>query len=226
MESHLSPPGDHRRYVPMTKTVLICGAGSTLNESRATRVTDRPPLDRGFFKVAKRVAASEFDAIASYLDESYSIDPTSREFDSLEQMMAILYSDVHNPAIRGASSIVAFRALLKLINSRIAETTNSIRPTKYSALYRILRNLLLDGVSPSDISIITFNYDLIVEKVIFKLQQSSSVAHLRPLSIFPACYRLGRFRNSNAPRSSAQFPRSGAALSGIEILKLHGSLNY
>ena len=212
----------------MTKVAIICGAGSTLSDAVGTTSTNRPPLDRGFFRICRRLKLREYEVVSRYMRDAYGIDVCSGTEDSLEQIMAVLYSDLLNPAVTANDAAVAFRAYLRLINRRIAETTNRIQPGQKSYLYRVLRSLLLDhGVEPNNISIITFNYDLHIERTLQALQRSSSIRKsLRPLLTFPFCYRLTSYQQSNAPKSVSKFSLLGKAFSGIEILKLHGSLNW
>ena len=211
----------------MTKLVVICGAGATLNESKAKAEIDQPPLDSGFFAQARTKYPDEFKLIQEYFIDNYSTDPASPEFDSLEGMMSILYSDVYNPAVRGSNSANAFRSLLKLINSRIAETTNSISPDSKTTLYQIIKDaLLVDGLERSDISIVTFNYDLIIEKTLFQLQKLSKIKKGGILLSFPYCYKLKQYRNSKSPHTIPQFEKHSTPTKTIEVLKLHGSLNW
>ena len=142
--------------------------------------------------------------------------------------MAVLYSDLLNPAVTTTEAADAFRAYLRLINRRIAETTNKIAPSQKSYLYRMVRSLILDhSVSPHDISFITFNYDLHIERTLNALQRSSSIKKsLRPLITFPHCYKLSGHKQSSPPKSAQKFSTAETAFSGIEVLKLHGSLNW
>ena len=148
---------------------LIIGAGATLSDALSKPLKTRPPLDRGFFRAAMLSAKSNLAVVQGYLGEHYDIDPTDVEDDSLEDVMAIIYSDLYNPAAPQNAAADAFRSLLRLLNRRLAETTNPIVPGRRSNLYRILRTLL-DDYRPEDISIITFNQDLQIEKTLFALQ--------------------------------------------------------
>ena len=212
----------------MKNLVIICGAGATLNESKATKPIDRPPLDRGFFAQASKKYPSEYRLVHQYLTENYGTDPSSAEFDSLEQMMSILYSDVYNPATSGSNVANAFRSLLTLINSRIAETTNTITPNSNTTLYRIIRDAIVNhDLKPYDITVITFNYDLLIEKTLARLERLAAIKKHGILLSFPDCYMLKTFGNSSSSaKSVSQFERQRVPIKAVDVLKLHGSLNW
>lgn len=212
----------------MTKTVIICGAGATLSEAVNRTSAKRPPLDRGFFSQCKRLRVPEYNIIHKYVKDAFGTDISNSADDSLERVMAILYADLLNAATSTEDAAAAFRAILRLIHRRIAETTNGVIPGKKSNLYRIVRQLLLkEGIAPTDISFITFNYDLTIERTLSALQKSSSIKKdLRPLMTFPYCYRLTGYQQSSPPKASSKFFSWGTRFCGMEILKLHGSLNW
>lgn len=216
------------RRESLTKVVIICGAGSTLSDASNVAAAKRPPLDRGFFRSCRRLKLKEFSIVSEYVRDAYGVNVCTESEDSLEHIMAILYADLLNPATSTDDAAEAFRAFLRLINCRIAETTNGIQPSCKSNLYRIVRSLLIDNcVAPADISFITFNYDLHIEKTLTMLERSSSIRKgIIPLITFPYCYQLKNYRLSSPPKSERQFFFLGKRFRGIEILKLHGSLNW
>ena len=120
------------------KVALIVGAGSTFSDALGKPIKARPPLDQGFFAAAKTAKATEFKRIAAYMEHNYSIDPANPGDDSLEGILAVIYSDIYNPSAGRASAVQAFRDLLRLINRRMAETTNPLRPNRRKNLYRIV----------------------------------------------------------------------------------------
>jgi hypothetical protein len=143
--------------------------------------------------------------------------------------MGQVYTDLLNPNLT-RSARPAFRALIRLFNERLAVTTNNIAATQKRYLYRILTYYLSEGVSPGDITILTFNQDLQAEKI---LQLLASKAKWRTsanqIFNFPACYGL------KVPNNRVTSPSSGTAeLFSVEppepdclrVLKLHGSLNW
>ena len=145
------------------KTVIVIGAGATLSDGISKPLKQRPPLDKGFFSACAHFETEEYEEISDYLDKNYNIDPKDDAHDSLEGIMAIIYADIKHPTLE-KDAVAAFRALIRLFNARIAQTTNTLNPTNRSNLYRILVKLLNDGCKPSDIAIITFNQDLQIEE--------------------------------------------------------------
>lgn len=208
------------------KTVVVVGAGATFSDGSNKPKKYRPPLDSGFFKICRDLRYSELRPITAYLENHYSIDPTDPIFDSLERIMAIIYADITNPTL-STGSLKAFRSLIQLFNRRIAETTNELNPTTQCNLYRLITRLIKSGVSPSHITIVTFNQDLQIEKVLDKIQQTKSYDKHGIIFRFPGCYRItnGTEKLSAAPAHLPTFPKS-TETSGIAILKLHGSLNW
>ena len=209
------------------KTSLIIGAGSTLSDAVSKPLKRRPPLDRGFFTACGKLGLSERVAIIRYLRQNYDIDPTSEEHDSLERIMAIIYADIGNPLLE-SGAVAAFRMLIRLFNRRIAETTNTLSSTIRTNLYSILAKKLKDNVSPSDISVVTFNQDIQIEKTLARLEKTKVYQRLGAIFRFPACYRINDAadRLSKPPRSLSKFQEDSDGPLGIPLLKLHGSLNW
>jgi len=209
------------------KTVLIVGAGSTLSDAVSKPLKRRPPLDRGFFSACGKLGLSERLAIVRYLRQNYDIDPTSEEHDSLERIMAIIYADIGNPLLEKAA-VRAFRMLIRLFNRRIAETTNALSPSNRTNLYRIISKKLKDNVSPSHLSVVTFNQDIQIEKTLARLEKTKVYQRLGAIFRFPACYRIAHVtdRLSKPPRSVSKFRVDNDGSMGIPLFKLHGSLNW
>jgi hypothetical protein len=209
------------------KTVLIVGAGSTLSDAVSKPLKRRPPLDRGFFTACGKLDLSERIAIVRYLRQNYDIDPASEEHDSLERIMAIIYADISNPLLE-KTAVSAFRMLIRLFNRRIAETTNPLSSTNRTNLYRILAKKLKDNVAPSDLSIVTFNQDIQIEKTLARLELTKVYQRLGAIFRFPACYRITNAagRLSKPPRTISKFAEENDGASGIPLFKLHGSLNW
>lgn len=211
----------------MARVVVVVGAGATLSDALNRPLSKRPPLDRGFFRGAN-LSSDAGRSVTKYLRANYDVDLTTKGDDRLEEVMAVLFSDIQSPAAPRALATAAFRNLLKLLNRRLAETTNPLTPNRRSNLYRIVRYLLgAGGYRPEDISIVTFNQDLQIEKTLSVIQQTK---HFQGTAIleFPWCYRLSDFKLTH-PRTlaeSALFPVSERFTNSIELLKLHGSLNW
>jgi hypothetical protein len=209
------------------KVVLLVGAGATVADVASRSLKSRPPLDKGFFHTARKYRAAS--RIIAYMNDVYDVDITDREYDSLEKIMAWLYADVFDPTLRKRATEV-FRDLISLFNRRLAETTNSIVPTKKRFLYRIIIHYFSKGFDPADLSIITFNQDLQIEKILHRLKNTNCWDDIGNIFTFPSCYRLAiksDFITSPSQSSRNLFDvDSIEQLQGIQVLKLHGSLNW
>ncbi len=142
--------------------------------------------------------------------------------------MALIYTDVFNPPLAD-DALTAFRRLMELFTRRLAVTTNEIRPTNKRLVYRILTHYLSHGVKPEDLTIITFNQDIQVEK---SLELMSTIDRWASLSdrifAFPGLYALpGLSGHMTSPRGDTDlFAPGGDEENCIRLLKLHGSLNW
>ena len=209
------------------KVVLLLGAGATLADVATKPRKDRPPLDRRFFAEARLTDPALADAVARYLRETYAINLFAPEHDRLEPIMGLIYTDIFNQQLE-AEALPVFRQLLQLFTRRLAATTNGIHPTNKRVVYRIVGHYLAAGVRPSDLTIITFNQDIQVEKM---LHHMSTVRRWEPLAdqifAFPGLYRFADQKEVTSPTGAAQiFPRGGDPDNCISLLKLHGSLNW
>src|SRR4051812_17091455 len=148
--------GTRKNEVSMPRqVVLLLGAGASVADVATRPLKRRPPLDRGFFGIARGTARGRVEVISRYMSETYDLDVLHPDQDSLEGVMGLLYPDIFNPFLRGRATPV-FRALLQLFTARLAETTNDIPATQKRLLYRIVTRFLADGVAPENLTIITF----------------------------------------------------------------------
>ncbi len=213
------------------KISLIIGAGCTVSDVSTRPKIWRPPLDKGFFSIANTTNPTEAKIIVSYITENYGLDILQPENDSLEQVMAMIYTDVFDPNLEHNSSRV-FRELITLFNQRLADTTNNLRATQQRYLYRIVSYYLKNGVKPKDITIVTFNQDIQIEKVLYKLAQTERYKKIGTIFNFPYCYSIP-ISSATVTGPTGTKSKEGlfklandSNLKGIRILKLHGSLNW
>jgi len=162
--------------------------------------------------------------------KTYEIDIFQATEDSLERVMGQIYTDTFNPGLK-AEATEAFRALLRLFTSRIAITTNNIPPTTRRNLYRIISRYLRQGCSPADLTIITYNQDLQVEKMLCLMSQARHwQSQADQIFNFPALYGLSGDHEVTSPTGKADdedlFEVSNKVDGCIRTLKLHGSLNW
>jgi hypothetical protein len=213
------------------KVVLLLGAGATVSDVATRSKIARPPLDKEFFALSRAAGRrTAVDTIAGYMQRTYAVNILNGSDDSLEQVMGQIYTDQLNPTL-AADARPAFFALLRLFNERLATTTNNIAATQKRFLYRILSYYLSEGITPSDLTMVTFNQDLQAEKILHLL---ASKAKWRKCSAqlfnFPHCYELG------VPTARVTSPAGGSVDEvfdehtpddeRVRVLKLHGSLNW
>jgi len=216
----------------MPETVLILGAGASVADVAKRSLVSRPPLDKSFFQIAASgTSDARVDKVRTYLQQTYDIDIFSPTEDSLEGVMARLYPDLFNPLLK-AQALEAFRALLRLFTDRLARTTNGLRATRKRLLYRLLSRYLNEGVGPSELTIITFNQDLQVEKTLELLSNTARWTGVASrLFSFPDLYsvRPGTWEQITGPTSGKEddlFALSKPKGDYLRVLKLHGSLNW
>ncbi|MBJ7354366.1 MAG: hypothetical protein JHC98_06030 [Thermoleophilaceae bacterium] len=162
------------------------------------------------------------------MQATYGIDVKDPRFDSLESVMGQIYPDLFNPALANLAR-TAFVSVLKLFNRRLSDTTNNVEATNKRWLYRIVAKYLNNGVRPGDLTIITFNQDIQVEKSLELMSKTARWAGIAPeIFNFPWCYGIGNpglSWPSNA-RSEDLFEEHDPVDRPARILKLHGSLNW
>jgi hypothetical protein len=210
------------------KIVLLLGAGATLSDVATKPLKERPPLDRNFFKTAKLANPSLTETVTRYMSDVYESAILGTDEDSLERVMGQIYTDTFNPGLEEKAT-ETFRALLRLFTRRVADTTNDIKPTRRRWLYRILAGFLAHGVRPEEITIITYNQDLQVEKTLYLLSERARWKQFSAQTFnFPGFYALGnRTVTAPSPEQPGQLFGEAEPVEGaLQVLKLHGSLNW
>jgi hypothetical protein len=153
------------------------------------------------------------------------LDPAE---DSLEAVMGQIYTDIFNPALESRAR-TAFQALLRLFTRRLANTTNDMPATNKRFFYRMITHYLARNIPPDQITVVTFNQDLQIEKCLMLIRETSrwrSVADR--VFNFPGCYAFDS-DGVTFPRSWAEdrlFPQDDPRDDCLLVLKLHGSLNW
>jgi hypothetical protein len=213
------------------KIVLLLGAGASVADVNTRSAVSRPPLDAQFFSVALRRNSADpnLTKVRDYYNKTYGTDICAQPSDSMERVMAGLYPDLFNTALEG-KALPAFRALLSLFTDRLASTTNNLDATQKRFLYRIINNFLWQKVDPQDITIITFNQDLQVEKMLEKLSAAKHHAKCAErIFAFPSMYAVpnAAWKEITEPTSKSAdvFPVTDDQ-ECLQLLKLHGSLNW
>lgn len=208
------------------RVVIIVGAGATLADGLRKPVKSQPPLDRGFFSNVLPAYGAELAPVSRYMREHYGAGLRDPGRDSLERVMAVLYTDVFGGDLQ-QEAYTALLTLMRVFLRRLAATTNDIPMTNRSLLYRLIVFFLNEGCLPSNLTILTFNQDIQAEKALDVIQHTKRRARQRVFS-FPDCYNLPKPARLTAPRNRAKprFDIDTDGDQGIAVLKLHGSLNW
>lgn len=211
----------------MTKVVLLLGAGATVADVATRPRKDRPPLDRSFFSEARLTHGADVVAVANYVRNTYELEIVAPAHDRLEGIMGLIYTDLFNP-ILADDALVAFRRLLRLFTRRLAATTNGIEATNKRVVYRTIAYYLSHGVRPEDLTIITFNQDIQVEKMLAEMSSVGRWSALKDkIFAFPYLYSFAATPDVTSTSGAvAKFDVGGDPNDCVRLLKLHGSLNW
>ena len=205
------------------RTVLIMGAGATRAAKPKAPKETRPPLDSDFFDIAKRSHPDLCRQVSSALDDLVG-DYAKQLRESLETATTFLYNWALG-APKNSLHHKTFLALLDLLNSVLCRTTEALPLGKNALLHRLIVHEINKVRSPKDLTIITFNYDLVIERVLQEI--SSSKAHQDTFS-FPGCYRMNQLEKTSLIEITGEstFSSEDFEHNGVAVLKLHGSLNW
>jgi hypothetical protein len=202
------------------KTVLIIGAGVTRSTSMNKPLKKRPPLDTDFFQIANVIDPVQYKLVHSVLQDL--VGEYSRVLEgSLELATTYLYMKAVDSK-PNSKYHHGYLELLKLLTHVLASTTNDIKTGHHSLLYRFLLSEFKTTQNSSDFTIITFNYDIAIERI---LEEISSHANQMDFK-YPGCYRLSNYKSVPETRGFPSFKAVEKEHDGVAILKLHGSLSW
>ena len=215
------------------KIVIIAGAGATRSDFVDYYDEHKcPPLDKGFFSEAMEAGGyPEIFAIEKYMKDNYAVD-IFKDGDRLEHVMGAIYSDALMPVKKRRENPVenVFLSLFSIFGRRIADTTNGADLSDGGYYGRMIAGYLREAQKPGDITAITFNQDLQIEKAAYALQKDATAARQGAVFNFPYCYQLPKILKITSPSKptgkTPTFPEGKPAAGGISILKPHGSLNW
>lgn len=202
------------------KTVLLLGAGVTRAARPNIALKRRSPLDADFFEIARAVNRNRTIRVLRSLRRLVG-DYADTLSQSLETATTYLYIKAVD-ASTGSAHHTAFLSLLSLLNEVLARTTNDIPVGTPSLTYRFLLSELSRVEKPEEMAIITFNYDLLLERALHSLALRGHDGAF----YFPGCYRLAGVERAPPIRGSDQFASVSYDHNGIAIFKLHGSMNW
>lgn len=202
------------------KTVLLLGAGVTRAASPNRTLGKTPPLDADFFRIAERAYPAETEQVRNALRTLLGMYAETLT-ESLETATTYLYLKALDSKAR-SKQYKTFLQLLDLINRVLATSTNDNRIGPRSLIYRFLLGELNKVDSPEHLTIITFNYDLLIERTLASIRD-----HGRPdVFSYPGCYRLDGVQITPGVRNSPTFGTPEFQPYGVAVLKLHGSLSW
>lgn len=202
------------------KTVLILGAGATRAARPKAALAARAPLDGDFFAIASRCEKALAKRVTGCLEDLVG-DYAESLCDSLETATSYLYIKAMDEGT-GSAYHNAFLDLLLLLSRVLAQTTNSIPDGPRSLLYRLFLRELATVSAPQDLTIMTFNYDLLAERTLDSMERNGhpGVFH------FPGCYRIDELADTLSVKGKPVFDSDSFNHEGVSVLKLHGSMNW
>lgn len=215
----------------MRNLVIVIGSGSTRSQATTLQppqsTTHLPPLDKDFFSELPPAMKNDprLTDVKQYLSSQYWYDVTDPHIDSFEMVSSILYTDAFADQTQ-SSAYTGFLSLIRLLAKILSDTIDPLTPTTVNPLYQIIRHNI-SQIDDLNLTVITFNYDLQVERVLKELHSFAN-PKLRVPFAFPGCYRLPPSdirRIGERPRFSPS-SKTNQEHTGIPILKLHGSLNW
>lgn len=166
------------------RTVLLLGAGVSRAARPRIALNSRAPLDADFFHIAIAGFRQQADTVLRCL-HSLVGDYADTLSKSLETATTYLYiKAIDSPS--GSPYHRGFLDLLALLSSVLARTTNPIPVGPRTLLYRFLLSELRQAERFEDLTIITFNYDLLLERIL----ESIAMHGHEGAFWFPACYRM------------------------------------
>ncbi len=202
------------------KTVMLLGAGVTRANRPRASISRRAPLDRDFFEIAAAIHPQKTAAVVRCL-KSLVGDYADSLCSSLETATTYLYMKaIDSP--NGSTYHKGFLNLLYLLNSVLAKTTNPVSIGPRSLVYRFILSELRKVENPEDLNIITFNYDLVLERALEQIAEHGREDVFR----FPGCYRLKGITRIPPVEGMPQFVSEDYKHEGVGVLKLHGSMNW
>lgn len=212
------------------KICIIFGAGASLANAqyfhRDRKRATNPPLDYTFFDKVKDLGLTVPTDLKHYASMSPGQNPFNREFGvprvRMEEFFRELYFEFQEARGGGLASR-AYQQLLELYLGVLRITTNWIGDDARTG--GPIGSLIAASASvASELNLITFNHDLIIENEIVKR------ARLRRKWCLEAGYgSIGTELHFTAPRGTRHeiFPGHTTTCNhAITLLKLHGSLNW
>ena len=203
------------------KTTILVGAGASLAEAlpKHPNKTQTPPLDATFFELCRLAKYPGQKSVSDYMRTEFGINPFDGGY-GMEEVFNYVYSEAFSPT-PSSLCIDAYWNLLGLYRQAISATTNPLKGKSRAGVGHVLRSLL-EHNSDRDISFVTFNQDLLIEKAI---EYTKSTAKYRQLPWnIKLTYDIPFKKIVGVKNNPTPFNTTDA--SSIKVLKLHGSMNW
>ena len=225
-----------RKEKSNNKLALVLGAGSTYADGQSREMGARPPLNKGFFQECAKDRDASVREILESVEESLLKDYrlALEQNDDLEHVLVKVFSDIHIPRRRKPwqTPKALYSDLLMLLSLKLASATNTLSPSRESGLGKLVSWCLGEkACKPEDVSILTFNYDLHIEKNLQWLgRQPRFRKHGQALFNFPHLYEMEGIEafqpSTRQGDRAAEISLASPQDARVSLLKLHGSLNW
>jgi hypothetical protein len=219
---------DSHLAFPRTKIVALLGAGSTLADALGRGEKHLPPLDRGFFESVEKYRPAATERFVSQMLSQLGIDFRDARSDSLEMALSLVSSLIASTVKPGFVDELT-NLLYKLLLDSIGATTNGLNPDSAAPLCQFLDTILATGIDPAALTVVTFNYDLQIEKALMQIGHDPRYLDRdHPIAAFPQYYGWQGVLPVRGIESNDPFITVTAVAEGpmLRVLKLHGSVNW
>ena len=177
----------------------------------------RPPTDKTFFKLALRRPGSDLEYLVEHLKKEFGIAHLADT--SVELVLAYLYEECLLEDDYPQSQ--ALWRFLRLYRHTILQSVEHLKGTEGDGFYGVLHEIITADPE-AEITVITFNHNLQVEKALTSLSKELAKGKLR--FDLKSAYSIKFHQVMPRREESASFPCDGEH--GTQVLKPHGSLNW
>src|SRR4029453_18489692 len=98
----------------------------------------RPPLDQGFFRNTIGDYQNDLEPVTDYMSSHYGMDLLTPRSDSLERVMAAVYTDVFGGGLE-REAFRAFMTLIKVFLLRLFFTTKTLSTNPPRGVFSLFR---------------------------------------------------------------------------------------
>lgn len=203
-----TPPSFGSIY-PADRVVLVLGAGASISEMQEGKARTLPPTDADFLRRAYDCVPDLYADLQQAFNRVWAgAEPYPLKHQRMEQLFSSCFLKVlqtSGSSRNGRAARILYDTLVELLRDTLSVTTNRSASTQHLALLKSLHN-----ANPRSINVVSFNYDVLADRALL------------------AGSRAGHWRWSHADGygfrpANQRLPR---AQSEIQLLKLHGSMNW